>query len=248
MENLNHNGGVSLWRQISEALAADIESGHFAANERLPSSEELGKRFSVNRHTIRRAIANLETEGLLRMERGRGVYAVVNPLEFRLGPRQWFEQNLFESNRLPSRTILSSVEMKATTDIAKPLAIRDNAPVLFVTILGEADGIPINLGYHYFPCQRLPGITEAFAALGAAPSGTFSFNAILASVGVSDWRRKSVHIRARQPTRVESLRLKISASDPLLVTRVISVDEKETPLVYAQTCYASSRAELVVDL
>ena len=63
------------------ALAEDIASGALTTGERLPSSESLAARFSVNRHTVLKAISHLESEGLVRIERGRGAYAVVNPIE-----------------------------------------------------------------------------------------------------------------------------------------------------------------------
>lgn len=246
--SVNHTAGVSLWRQVSEALAKDIEAGRLTADQRLPTSAELASRFGVNRHTVLKAVAHLQSEGLVRIERGRGAYAVVNPLEFRLGPRQWFEQNLLESNRTPSRTIISCLEEPASPEIADALALRPGAPLLFVTILGEADGLPVTYGYHYFAIERLPGIVEAFRAIGTGERSSFSFSAILRSVGVADWSRKKIRIRARAPNRDEAMRLKIAPSDSLLVTSVISVDGAGVPIVYADTCYGGSRTALVIEL
>ncbi len=245
---MNPSAGVSLWRQVSETLAKEIETGRLAANQRLPPSADLAKRFAINRHTVLKALAHLQAEGLVRIERGRGSYAVVNPLEFRLGPRQWFEQNLLQSNRTPSRTIISIAEMPAPADIAKALNIRAKSKVLFVTILGEADKTPVNFGYHYFPMARLAGIKAAFEAVGDQPREDFSFSGILKSVGVSDWRRKTIRIRARLPSREEAARLKIPANEALLVTSVVSVNADNAPVVYADTCYGSGRTELVVEL
>ncbi len=246
--SLVSNSGVSLWRQISEAIARDIESGRLAPDQRLPTSAELGERFQVNRHTISRAISHLQSEGLVRMERGRGAYALVNPIAFRLGPRHWFEQNLLVSGRAPSRTVIAQEEIAASGEVTKALGVRANARLLFVTILGEADGVPVNLGYHYFPLDRLPGIAEAFTALGSAPTEALSFSKILAQAGVRDWRRQSIRIRARPPSHAEAARLKVAPSDPLLVTTVLSVDDQDVPVVFAHTCYGSSRTELVLDL
>jgi GntR family phosphonate transport system transcriptional regulator len=240
--------GVSLWRQVSEALAKDIEAGRLVVDQRLPSSAELGKRFKVNRHTVLKAISHLQAEGLLRIERGRGSYAVVNPVEFHLGPQQWFEENLRENNLVPSRTIVSIEAVPASADVARALKIKADAPVLFVTMLGEADGLPVNYGYHYFPIERLPGIEEAFRAIGTGQSKNFSFSTIFKQVGVKSWQRKTIRIRGRAPSREEARQLKIAPSDVLLVTAVVSVDAKGKPVVYAKTGYGGSRTELAIDL
>lgn len=246
--SLGPNAGVSLWRQVSEAITRDIESGKLAPDERLPTSAELAQRFRVNRHTVSKAISHLQAEGLVRIERGRGAYALVNPIEFRLGPRHWFEQNLLSGGRAPSRTVLGVEEAEATPEIARALDLRTGDAVLFVTILGEADRMPVNLGYHYFPLKRLPGVGDVFRRYGSAPNPDLRFSRILGEVGVTDWRRKSIRIRGRLPTREEALQLKIAPSDPLLVTTVLSVDEKDTPVVFAHTCYGSSRTELVLEV
>src|SRR4051812_16480716 len=102
-----NKAGVSLWRQIGETLATEIEQGVHTVDERLPTAAELADRFSVNRHTVLKAISHLQSEGLIRIERGRGAYAIVNPLKFRLGARHWFEQNLLDNNLAPSRTVVS---------------------------------------------------------------------------------------------------------------------------------------------
>lgn len=240
--------GISLWRQVGEALAADIENGVLATDERLPSSEALAERFSVNRHTILKAISHLESIGLVRMERGRGTFAVVNPLELRLGARSWFEQNLRESHRTPSRKLIAVQEIKAPDDVAAALKIPQNANVLFVTLLGEADGFPVNYNYNYFPVKRLPGIKDVFAGLSKNPSDNFSFTEVFKSVGVTDFRRKTIRIRSRPPRREEALRLKMPTTSHVLVTEVVQVDGKDRPIAYAETCYSAGRVTLLIDL
>lgn len=245
---LQNAAGVSLWRQVSEGLANDIRSGRFGIDQRLPSSTELAKRFQVNRHTVLKAIAHLQTEGLLRMERGRGTYAVVNPVAFGMGSQQWFELNLRERNRIASRTILSMEEKPASAEVARGLEMVPEAPVLLVTTLGEADGVPVNYGHHHLPLERLPGIRAAFEAAANSGSPSFSFADILKSIGVTNWRRRTIRIRGRVANRDELLRLKIAPNDAVLVTSVVSVNDRGVPIIYARTAYGGSRTELVIDL
>jgi len=240
--------GISLWRQVSESLAEDIEKGVLKPNERLPTAETLAARFAVNRHTVLKAVQHLQTEGLVRTERGRGSYAIVNPIELRLGARSWFEQNLRESNRTPTRTIVSINEIPASPEVATALKIEKAAPVLHVIMLGEADGFPVNYTYNYFPLRRIPGLARAFEAIGNKPAQRFSFSELLKSVGIQDPRRKTIRIRSRPPTREEAHWLKMPAAGHVLLTDVVQVDAKNRPVVYAETCYSAGRVSLVVDL
>src|SRR5258708_5624958 len=239
-----NKAGVSLWRQIGETLADEIEQGVLTADERLPPAAELAERFSVNRHTVLRAISHLQSEGLVRIERGRGAYAVVNPLQFRLGERHWFEQNLLESNLAPSRTVVSVRTVTASAEVASALKLSRGSKVVFVTLLGAADDFPINLGYNYFPQDRLPGIEAAFRAIGERPTPNFSFSKVFRKVGVKDFRRKRLRIRSRLPTRDEAHRLTMPPNESVLITHVLQVDSDDVPVCYAETCYCSSRVEL----
>lgn len=248
MQGFEDRGGVSLWRQVGEKLIAEIEQGQLDADERLPSSEVLAQRFGVNRHTVLRAISHLQSEGYVRIKRGRGTYAVVNRLEYRIAPRRWFEENLLQSNKVPTRTIVSVSDIAASDEVAERLKISSGSPVFFLRLLGEADGFPVNFGCHYFPAKRLRGIGEAFRSFGFEPTASLSFTKVFASVGIHDFRRKHVRVRSRLPSDEEAWKLQMATAEQVLETEVTTVDGSDTPVVFAKTCFCSSRVELVMDL
>ena len=239
--------GISRWKLVGDELIRDIERGHVAPHARLPRAQDLAQRFGVNRHTVLRALAYLEDLGVVRFERGRGAHVVVNPLEYRIGARRWFEQNLLALNRSPARRVVSVVEMPAEAAVAKALGIAPGAPVARVTLVGEADGQPVNFNIHFFSLERLPGVGEEFRAFGAASTPGISFSAIFKAHGIADWSRRSVRIRSRPPTEQEVKELKMPPSDHVLETEVLSVDGDGRPLVFATTSFASSRVELTLD-
>ena len=65
---VERGSGIAVWRQIGESLADDIRNKLYLAGEQLPSEPELAAKFAVNRHTIRRAMGELEQSGLVRIE------------------------------------------------------------------------------------------------------------------------------------------------------------------------------------
>ncbi|MGZ9724157.1 phosphonate metabolism transcriptional regulator PhnF [Rhizobium miluonense] len=241
------SSGMALWRQIGETLAEEIERGDLLTNQRLPSSEVLAARFGVNRHTVLKAIGHLQAEGKVRIERGRGAYAVVNPLQYNVGPHQLFEQNLVGSNLVPSRAVLSVVECYAPGDVAEALQLPKGQQILLVTILGEASGAPLNFGSHYFANSRLPGIEGLFRALEGKGSQQFSFLSLFRQCGVDEYRRKDVRIRSRMPSNDEARHLNIPAVEYVLTTLVVGVGPAQVPLTYAETSFASSRVELKME-
>ena len=65
-----------IYAQIVEQVRLMLASGLLRAGERLPSIRELALQLRVNPNTVAKAYRELEREGAVRTERGRGVYAL----------------------------------------------------------------------------------------------------------------------------------------------------------------------------
>ena len=64
--------------EIAAEMRHAIESGRFKRFERLPASRQLAEDFGVARNTLRDALYQLETEGLLETRAGSGTYVTAN--------------------------------------------------------------------------------------------------------------------------------------------------------------------------
>jgi GntR family transcriptional regulator len=72
--NLLRSPGTSLHRQVFMVLRDGIAQGLYAPGGALPKEETLMKTFGVGRVTVRRALADLEVEGLVQRRHGRGTF------------------------------------------------------------------------------------------------------------------------------------------------------------------------------
>ena len=61
------------FRQIADVLRGEIERGVYPPGSPFPTEHALAQRFRVDRITVNRAVRILRGEGLVRVERGRGV-------------------------------------------------------------------------------------------------------------------------------------------------------------------------------
>jgi DNA-binding transcriptional regulator YhcF (GntR family) len=55
-------GRAPLWTAIRDTLRQEIATGQYRGGDKLPTEARLADRFGVNRHTIRRALADLAEE------------------------------------------------------------------------------------------------------------------------------------------------------------------------------------------
>src|ERR1043165_10231785 len=67
------------YRKVATALLDRITTRAISAGERLPPEMELARQFGVHRGTVREALRELETNGVLKRERGSKLMMVTRP-------------------------------------------------------------------------------------------------------------------------------------------------------------------------
>lgn len=236
---VSRDSGDPLWRQVEAALTEAIRSGAIQPGMQLPTEFSLAAQFAVNRHTIRRALANLEAESLIRVERGRGTFVHENVIDYQVSKRTRFSENLRRQNREPSGAILDCGERPAPQVVARALGLEDGEPTIWMRHLSQADGRPISVADHYFPQRRFEGFLEIYRQRK-------SITATHAYFGVFDYIRKSTRITARMPTVEEAELLKQPKNRPVLVTEALNIDTEGTPIEYGATAFNGEIVQLVV--
>jgi len=232
--------GVTVWRQIADTLATEIRDRSYATTGRLPGEVELSARFSVNRHTLRQAVAALQDEGLIRIEPGRGMFVQHELLDYALSKRTRFSENLLRQGFLPSKQLLAAREMVAPERAAKELRLDKGAKVLMVEMLDEANDAPIGLATAYYPAQRFAGLLEMIA------QGTRTTD-ILKHFGVQDYVRAQSRVTTQMPSDETARLLRQATARPVLCVEGVDVDMDGIPIKYGETCFCGDRVQLVVD-
>jgi len=72
------------YRKVAAALLARITDRSINAGDRLPPEMELARQFGVHRGTVREALRELETNGVLKRERGSKLMMVTRPARDRV--------------------------------------------------------------------------------------------------------------------------------------------------------------------
>ena len=237
---LHRRAGIALWRQLEQAIGRMIARGEFKPGQQLPTEQALAGRFAVNRHTLRRAMAELEERGLVRIEQGRGTFVQEPVIDYKLGKRTRFSENLSRGGRTPGGRLVRIVEEPARAVAARGLGIPRGATVVVIETIGEADGQRISYGRHHFAKQRLGGIAAAYRQEG-------SISAALRALGIDNYSRRSTRVIARMPTAEEARHLAQPRSRPVLISESVNVDERERPIEFGIAVFASDWVQLVIE-
>ncbi len=233
-------GGVALWRQIADAIRLDIIGGKLESGDKLEGELSLAERFGVNRHTVRRALAVLEEEGVLRAEHGRGTFvAEARRLSYPIGRRTRFSEGLAGQVRQRSAELLSSKIERATPRLAEALAVKPGTRLLRQETVSFADGRPLARATGWFPEARFSGIDRAYAETG-------SITEALKRYGIDDYSRGTTRISARHATVEEVQALKLAPGAVVLVSDAVDLDAEGAPIHAMLTRFPADRMELVV--
>ncbi|WP_439574719.1 phosphonate metabolism transcriptional regulator PhnF [Phreatobacter sp.] len=231
--------GVTVWRQIAEALEAEIAAGGLAPGARLPTEAQLSQRFAVNRHTVRQAIKSLVERGLVRVAQGSGTFVEARPLAYPISARTRFSEIVIGQARDPAGKLLGHRVAGADHRIAEALGLSPGAPILRLESMHFADGVPISWAVIAFPMPRFERVAEFYGASG-------SITAALAGCGVPDYRRAMTRVGATIADALDSARLEIAEGRPVLEIESINVDPQGVPIQWAASHFCADRVRLTV--
>ncbi len=233
-----NDDGISRWRRVADGIRSAVSEGRIG--EQLPPETELAAQFGVNRHTVRRAIAVLSTEGLLRAERGRGTFvnAVQPRVVYPIGTRARFSENMMRQSLEPSGRLIHAEVIAADAVQAKLLLCGAGAPLHRVEHLAVAAGAPMSRSVSLFSAERFPGIISAYAESG-------SITKALEREGLADYRRKETRLTAERVSMRDVELLNCAPDSIVLVSQAIDVDLEDRPIQSIVTRFLADRMELV---
>ena len=151
---------VPIYVQIEEEIKHKILLGEYQEGEAIPSERDLTEIFNVSRMTVRQAINNLVTSGLLYREKGRGTFVSSPKLEQSLNSLTSFTEDMLSRGYKPSSKILVFEKHIPSNEIAKDLLLDEGEEVYLVMRIRNADEIPMAIERTYIPVKLFPNLDE----------------------------------------------------------------------------------------
>lgn len=216
---------MTLWREISQSLERRILARELCPGDKLPTEFELSRQFMVNRHTVRRALTDLQEKGIVESTQGRGSYVRRPTAPMRLQRRPRFTEHVRERGRVPRTDTIKLIVRPADAKVAVQLGLRTGEPVVYLERRRFIDGEPTGLSQHHFSHARFPAFVETYRARGTITQTLIDF-------GVPDYTRSRTWISARLPSAHEADILQVPRHVPLLVQRYLNIDGLGRPLEY----------------
>jgi len=231
--------GKRLYEQVAAALHADIRKGRLGPGDRLPSERELVERFKVSIGTVRAALVQLKSEGLVTSHQGRGVFvtdlATLRRLSDDISQGRGFYTMLDRMGRQPA-TKTDVTRGPATEEVAEWLGVPVGSEVVIRSRILRTEGQPpTGSAVSYFPTW----VVDAAPKL-ADPKVS----------GLPEWLREAFGptysedlVDARMPTAAERKRLEIPARVPVLTIKGVTRDRQHRTLHFIDKVTPAGRMQ-----
>ena len=148
-----------LYDQLVDLLREKIEN-ELEPGDLLPSERELSERYGLSRTTVRLALKELETLGLINRRHGKGTFVSDASREAtNLMGSYSFTEQMRELGRTPKTIILEFEIREATKSVADHLRLRLGDKVFRMRRLRLADDVPMMVERTYLPVSEFVSLT-----------------------------------------------------------------------------------------
>ena len=233
------DGGHPLYDQVARELERAITDGRLKKGSFLENEVLLSERWGVSRLTVRRAIQQLVSGGLLVRQRGVGTKVVSVQIARPPLLGSLFD-DLTESGRFPTTTVLNHERVVPDTDLARQLGVEPGGHVVYLERCRYAAGKRVAILRNWLTIDAAGDLTTNALVSGGLyqllrERGTWPHSS-----------RRSITADAASP--VDAALLGIPVGAPILVTHAVMHDRggrtvEVSAHVYAGTQY---RMELSV--
>src|SRR5215469_12158795 len=142
-----------LYARVETVLASEIADGDLKIGDQLPTEDSLVARFGVSRITVRRAIQNLVSRGLVEIRRGKGTFVAAPKITQELTELSGFVEDMHALGRKPTARLIGKEIVTADATVASQLALTKGERVVRIRRVRMADGIPLSFDETFLPLE-----------------------------------------------------------------------------------------------
>ncbi|GAW98943.1 UTRA domain-containing protein [Secundilactobacillus mixtipabuli] len=157
---LSKQSAIPLYKQVKSEILSDIRSSVYKVGETIPTEIQLEKRYNTSRITIRKAINQLVSEGVLLKKQGKGTFVQPQKVKRNLLDLVSYTSYMKETGQKPDAVIRVLEVKPADAGWSKILHIIEGDPI--IRLARTMDLGQNNSGYEvsYYSLERFPDLDK----------------------------------------------------------------------------------------
>lgn len=149
-----------LYEQIKNAIDRRIETAEWPADFQVPSEEELAGEFGASRLTVRRALRELQSDGVLIRIQGRGSFVIGPRMQCAVFNLPDIAEEVASMGGLHSCRVITHAILGKDSPGRNMLQLPGDEAIFHSRLLHLEDGTPIQVEDRYVNASEAPGYLE----------------------------------------------------------------------------------------
>jgi GntR family transcriptional regulator, frlABCD operon transcriptional regulator len=225
-KSVSNESPVFLYDQVKVGILDMISKGEIVPGNKLPNEKELCDLFDTSRITVRRALKELASEGVIEIIHGKGTFVKSFKQQLHILNLKGFTEGLSSGENGFTKEVLVNQVEEADEELMR-LFNRDEPFEIVKLVRLIRDGNHIfSVDYAYLPCDIYPGIS------GKIQDNVSTFKLIHEDYGVK-FKKARKEIEVLQPAAEISEILEISRLDSVIQISKLIKDEQDLPVHYS---------------
>ena len=150
MKKLLTESASPLYMQLMQRIRDDIDRGKYPVGTRIPPEHELENEYNVSRVTVRRALSELTTKGLLERKQGKGTFVSVPRITQDLKSVHSFHDSCAANKVTPGTKLIHVKELEADEKDIADLRLHPGDLIIETLRIRLADNVPVVIERNHF--------------------------------------------------------------------------------------------------
>lgn len=235
---INKNSVIPIYYQLAKFLEGQILSGELKPGEALPTETEIANRFEISRMTVRRAISELISAGMVHSQQGKGTFVSTPKLNNVVFELNNFNQEIKDFGLKLNTTLLGAHIVRADERLIKIFQLENaNTRLLYFRTVVSAEDERLAYEKKYTIYSKSKPIIES-NLMDPTLSGLVTANNDVLPVISKKVLQVSI------TTQEEAAILGIGVNAPVFVSEETLFDLDNKPVGWSKSIYRGDRYQL----
>ncbi|OGO62974.1 MAG: GntR family transcriptional regulator [Chloroflexi bacterium RBG_19FT_COMBO_47_9] len=241
-DSINFDNHIPYYIQLMDILKEKVHHAEWVPGDQIPGEQDLCEHYQVSRTVVRQALRELEYEGVISRQKGKGTFISLPKISEGLVQKlTGFYQDMVERGLKPGTKVLHQNVIPSNDKIARFLNINSGEQVIDIQRLRFINEEPIQLVTTYIPFEICPGL----ASVDLTNCSLYEYLEKECEIFITKGRR---YIEAVLANDFEAGLLGIERGAPLLMLDSISFSEGGIPIEYYHALHRGDRSRFEVEL
>ncbi len=220
---------IPAYFQLKKMILEQIRGGEYPEGSLIPSERDLGESLGISRMTVRQALNQLVSEGVLYREKGKGTY--VSKSKIKQKNIMSFSETVRNRGLIPSTQVLRFEKVLNRADIREILELQEDEGLYGIKRLRLANELPIGIEEVFIPERYCPHLENHDLKMSFYILLKEQYSLVVSSMDCS--------VDAAKATTEEKKLLGLTNAVPVLCITSISYNDSGMKLFYEKDTYRS---------